>query len=59
MVTKLVPVSVTENGPLPVGAEEGLRLMRIGTGLLTVNVRPVVVPPPGPGLVTVTGRVPA
>ena len=59
VVTKFVPVSVIKNGPLPVGADAGLRLVRDGTGLFTVKVSTAVVPPPGAGLFTVTGRVPA
>jgi hypothetical protein len=33
--------------------------VRVGTGLSTVNVLDAEVPPPGPGFVTVTGKVPA
>ena len=43
----------------PAVAEDGLRVVRVGTGLLTVKLTALEVPPPGVGLKTVTGKVPA
>ena len=48
---KLVPVRVTVAPAAPLA---GVKLVMVGAGLVTVNVRPVEVPAPGPGLVTVT-----
>ena len=44
---------------LPAVALVGEREVIVGRGLLTVKLTAVEVPPPGPGLVTVTGNVPA
>jgi hypothetical protein len=48
--TKLVPVSVMGVAALPTIAELGLMLVSVGTGLFTVNVTALLVPPPGAGL---------
>ena len=45
----------------PAVAEDGLRVVRVGTGLvaITVKLTALEVPPPGVGLKTVMGKVPA
>ena len=61
-LTKLVPLTVSVKAAPPAVAEEGLRLVIVGTGLsdgLIVKVIPFEVPPPGVGLKTVTVAVPA
>ncbi len=57
--TKLLPLTVSVKAGPPAVAEEGLRLVVVGTGLLIVKVRAPEVPPPGVGLNTVTEAVPA
>jgi hypothetical protein len=55
---KPLPFRVSvKGGPLMLTAE-GLRLVRTGTGLVTVNVADELVPPPGAGFVTVMACVP-
>src|ERR1700690_4646349 len=59
---KLLPVTVSVNPVPPAVAETGLRLVVVGTGLLTaliVKVWAFDVPPLGAGLNTVTVAVPA
>jgi hypothetical protein len=58
--TKPVPLTVRVKPAPPAVAEFGLRLLTDGTGFggVTVNVTPFEVPPPGPGLNTVTVRGP-
>ena len=58
---KLVPVTVRVKAEPPAVADEGLRLVSVGTGLaaLMVKVSALEVPPPGVGLKTVTEAVPA
>jgi len=56
-VTKLVPVTVRVKAAPPAVAEEGLRAVSVGTGLLTVKLTELDVLPPG--LATETGTVPA
>jgi hypothetical protein len=53
--TKFEPVTVKVKAPSPAPTVDGLRLVSVGTGLLTVNVREVDVPPLGAGLNTVIG----
>ena len=52
VATKLVPVRVTTVSGLPAMTELGVKEVKDGTGLLTVNIMPLVMPPPGDGLVT-------
>ena len=47
------------NAPLPTAALLGEIELSVGAGLLIVNVLAAEVPPPGVGLNTVTGAVPA
>jgi hypothetical protein len=56
--TKFVPVTVNVKPGSPAKAEFGLSDTAVGAGLSTVKVNAVVVPPPGPGLDTVTMFVP-
>jgi hypothetical protein len=56
---KFVPLTVNVKADPPAVAEEGLRLVVVGTGLLIVKVWGLDVPPPGVGLKTVTLAVPA
>ena len=59
---KLVPLTVKVKAAPPAVADEGLRLVVVGTGLsgtLIVKVWVLEVPPPGAGLNTVTMAVPA
>ena len=58
-LTKLVPVAVRVNWPLPAAIELGEMLVSVGAGLLMVKVKALEVPPPGAGLTTVTLAVPA
>lgn len=57
--TKLVPLTVITNPESPAEAEVGLINAIVGIGLLTVNVCMFEVPPPGAGVTTVIGNVPA
>ena len=57
--TKPVPFTVKVNAAPPAVAPFGERVEIVGAGLLMVNVCAPEVPPPGAGLVTVTGTVPA
>ena len=59
---KLLPMTVSVNPAPPAVAEDGLRLVVNGTGLLAALIKKVWlldVPPPGAGLNTVTVAVPA
>lgn len=58
---KLVPLTVNVNEALPAVALFGDKLLSVGSGLLAVMVNTCValVPPPGRGVKTVTGTVPA
>jgi hypothetical protein len=59
---KLVPLTMSVKAAPPAVAEVGLRFVVVGTGLsgiLIVKVWGLDVPPPGAGLNTVTGAVPA
>ena len=59
---KLVPFTVRVKADPPAVADEGLKLVVVGTGLsgtLIVKVCELEVPPPGEGLKTVTLAVPA
>jgi hypothetical protein len=58
VVTKLVPFTVRVNAIPPARALDGFNPFNVGTGLLTVNVEPFDVPPPGAGLNTVTVALP-
>jgi hypothetical protein len=57
--TKLVPLTVRLKAGPPAAVLEGESKLAVGTGLLMVNVRALVVPPPGEGFTTVTDAVPA
>jgi hypothetical protein len=57
--TKFVPLTVSVNAAPPALAIAGLRLDIDGTGLFTVKVCALELPPPGAGLTTVTLIVPA
>lgn len=57
-VTNLVPVSVIVNCAEPTSFEFGEIVVRVGTGLFTVKVTALDVPPPGVGLKTVISNVP-
>ncbi len=56
---KLVPLTVNVSPPTPAVALVGEIEVVVGTGLLIVKVWPLLVPPPGPALNTVTVAVPA
>ena len=58
-LTKLLPDTVKRNAAVPAVLLEGERLVVAGNGLLTVKLRPLLVPPPGLGFVTVTEITPA
>src|SRR5207302_15154 len=61
-VTKFVPVTVSVNCAPPATTDAGLSAVVVGIGLLgavIVKVCGFEVPPPGAGLNTVTGAVPA
>jgi hypothetical protein len=55
VLKKPVPVIVRVCAPEPTRTELGEREVMAGTGFPTVKVRAFDVPPPGAGLVTVTG----
>ena len=58
--TKPLPVTVSVNAAAPGARDVGLMLVITGAGAsLTVKVRATEAPPPGVGLKTVTGTVPA
>ena len=55
-----MPVTVSVNDPLPSGRLDGDRLLMTASGFgATTKSTAVLVPPPGVGLVTVTGSEPA
>ena len=56
---KLVPFTVNVKVGPPAVTVFGDNVVIVGTGLFTVKVAEFDVPPPGVGLVTVTGKVPA
>jgi hypothetical protein len=56
---KFVPFTVNVNAPEPVVALVGDSVVIVGTGLFTLKFTEFDVPPPGVGLATVTGGVPA
>src|SRR2546425_12357775 len=56
---KFVPVAVRVNPAPSATALLGEIKLSVGAGLLIVNVEALEVPPPGVGLKTVTGAVPA
>jgi len=58
---KLAPLTVSVNAEPPTAAEVGLKLVRLGTGLVPwiVKLSALEVPPPGVGLKIVTLAVPA
>src|SRR3990172_1120917 len=58
-LTKLLPLTVSVNPLLPSKIRLGERLLTVGTGLLTMRLANVEVPPPGAGLKTSTRQVPA
>ena len=55
LIKKLFPVRVKVKSGLPAVIDEGLIDVKEGTGFKTVNANGVVLPPPGAGLVTLTG----
>jgi hypothetical protein len=60
-LTKLDPFAVSVKLGPPAAVDVGLTEVKVGTGLLPtviVNVRPLEVPPPGVGFVTVIIDVP-
>jgi len=61
-LTKLAPFMVRVKAPPPGGRKPGLSEMIEGTGLLpaavTLKLRTLEIPPPGPGLNTLTPKVP-
>ena len=57
--TNFVPVTVRVKPAPPAVAEDGLRLVRVGTGFVIANTRAEVTPPPGVRLKTVIAAVPA
>jgi hypothetical protein len=61
LVTKLEPFTVSVKAGLPANVLVGDRLLSEGTGLVfvTVKLTGVEVPPPGAGLTTITGTLPA
>jgi len=59
VLRKLVPSTVNVNAPEPTVLDVGERVVIVGSGLLTVKLITLEVPPPGAGLNTVTGVVPA
>jgi hypothetical protein len=54
LLTKFVPFTVKVNAVPPAFALTGERVVTVGTGLFTVKLTALDVPPPGVGLVTVT-----
>jgi hypothetical protein len=54
LATKPVPVNTKEGTTWPNGPEVGEMAVRVGDGLLTVNVCATLVPPPGAGFITDT-----
>jgi hypothetical protein len=54
-----VPLIVKVCAAAPAAAEEGERLVIVGTGLLTVKFIEFEAPPPGDGFVTTTAYEPA
>jgi hypothetical protein len=54
LLTKFVPFTVRVSAPVPALTVLGDMDVVVGTGLFTVNVTAVDVPPPGAGFVTVT-----
>ena len=57
--TKFVPKTVRVKDELPAVVDAGERLVVAGTGFRIVKVSEPEVPPPGAGVTTVTGTVPA
>ena len=58
-LTKLLPLTVRVKAAPPIAALVGETLLTAGRGLLTVIFTGLEVPPPGEGLLTVIGYVPA
>ena len=57
-LTKLLPSIARVNPPLPALALAGVRLLMVGSGLLTVKFKSGVdAPPPGPGFESLTATV--
>lgn len=58
--TKPEPLTVSVNPELPIAADEGDKELMLATPFIlpTVNVTLLDVPPPGPGLVTLTLKLP-
>src|SRR6202021_615648 len=56
--TNAVPLTVSVNAAPPAAALVGERMEIVGGGFVTVKFPAVDIPPPGVGLVTVTGNAP-
>lgn len=59
LALKPVPFNVKVKPAPPAITGDGSMLVKVGSGLLMVKLRALVVPPPGAGLLTVTLAVPA
>ena len=59
LLLKFVPFTVSANAASPSCLLAGESVLRVGTGLLTVRLTALAVPPPGAGLKTVIGKRPA
>ena len=57
--SKLLPFTVSVKAAPPAIAPAGLKLVNVGAGLFTAKARAVEMPPPGVGVKTVTGTLPA
>jgi len=56
--TKFVPATINVNAAVPTSSELGFKEEIVGTGLSIVKIAAAEVPPPGPGVTTVTIAVP-
>src|SRR5712691_9016337 len=59
LATKLAPLTVKTNAASPAVLLAGESVLTVAMGLLTMKLSAVVVPPPGAGLNTVIGNMPA
>lgn len=58
-LTKAVPLTVNVNPAAPTIAADGDKLLMVGTGFTTVSGNVAEAPPPGAGLKTAIGKLPA